>query len=70
MTNLILCCVTLVCVPDDGPLRVETCSNIRSDIYIRTHTHIYMCVYMYVRVYITPIYIVYIYKESEREREE
>jgi len=36
VTNLVLCCVTLIWFPEDGPLRSETCRNNQSQILIQT----------------------------------
>jgi len=32
VTHLVLCCLTLVWFPDEGPLRIETCRNIHCNI--------------------------------------
>ena len=34
LINLVLCCFTLVCFPEDGPLRNETCRNNQCQIVI------------------------------------
>jgi len=39
-TNLILCCITLISITDDSPLRTETCRNVQYDNLRKTFVHL------------------------------
>jgi hypothetical protein len=40
VTNLILCCITLVSIPDDSPLRTETYRNVQCEDLRKTFVHL------------------------------